>query len=369
MKIAVVGGHLAPALAVIDELPEDADLIFIGRQFTFEGENSASLEYETINKKGIRFIPLTAGRIQRKFSRHTVQSLFKIPYGLMQAISILRREKVDVVLAFGGYISVPVGLAAYFLKIPLVIHEQTLEIGIANKFLSKLATSVCISWQQSVKFFPRAKTTLTGNPIRRMSVVSSQWSVASSNLPLIYVTGGSAGAHALNTLVEGCLENLLEKYSVIHQTGDSKTYQDFSRINTLLKTFPEKLQKRYTIHKFISPSETGNIMNKASLVISRSGINTVSEILYFGKPCILIPLPYGQRNEQLKNAQFIKKIGIGEYVLQSEMNSHKLLGLIGNMIEKKHDYLSNVKEAKLLIKPDAGIRIVKILYEVISNKK
>lgn len=373
MKIAITGGHLAPALAVIDELPKEADLIFIGRRFTFEGDVSGSLEFESISRKGIKFIPITAGRIQRRFSKHTLQSLFKIPYGFVQAISILRKEKVDLVLTFGGYISVPVGIAAYFLKVPLVIHEQTLEIGVANKLLSKFAKVVCISWQQSAKFFPKSKTVLTGNPLRKFeihpSTGGSQFELPAGHLPVVYITGGSAGAHALNEIVEGCLQNLLEKYLIIHQTGDAGRYQDFSRISTLVKTFPEKLQKRYMIRKFIAPSETGYVMDKAALVVSRAGINTVNEMLYFGKPCLLIPLPYGQRNEQLKNAQFMKKTGLCEYVPQADINSQKLLEVIENMIENRHNYLAYSKEAKALVKPEAGKKIVKILYEVISKKK
>lgn len=369
MKVILVGGHLAPALAVIEALPKDARIVFIGRKSTFEGDQSKSLEYETINKMGIEFISLTTGRFQRKFSRHSIKSIFKIPVGLIQAIRILLKHKPDIVLSFGGYLSVPVGVAAFIFKVPLVIHEQTLKIGAANKFLSVFADKICISWPQSAKFFPKDKTILTGNPLRRHQASDYNPHILKANLPVIYITGGSAGAHALNMLVEGCLENLLEKYIVIHQTGNAGEFEDFSRLSALVKLMPSKLQNRYIIKRFINPSMVGVIMEKASLIVSRSGINTVSEILEYGKPCLLIPLPYGQINEQLENAQFIKKTGLGEYFYQQSLNSAKLLENIERIMENKHSYLVHAKFAQSLIKKNAALDIVKILYEVYTRDK
>lgn len=369
MRILLVGGHLAPAIAVIDSMPEGAEIIFVGRKSTFEGDNSSSLEYEVMKKRRIEFIPLTTGRLQRKLTTHTIKSILKIPYGLSQAIFILKKHKPDAVISFGGYLSVPIGLVAYILKIPLIIHEQILNAGIANRFLSFFATKICISWSQSMKFFPRKKTELTGIPIRKFRIQNSGFRIPHGHLPLIYITGGSAGAHAINELIEGCLENLLKKFMLVHQTGDSKEYQDYSRLNTLAKTFPGKLQKRYIIQKFIDPSDVGSIMDKATLIISRAGINTITEILKFGKPCLLIPLPYGQKNEQLENAQFVKKTGLGEFMMQQKIDSVKLLDLVEKIITNINQYTVHSRDAKLLIKTDAAEKIVKILYEAAIKTK
>jgi UDP-N-acetylglucosamine--N-acetylmuramyl-(pentapeptide) pyrophosphoryl-undecaprenol N-acetylglucosamine transferase len=371
MKVAFVGGHLTPALAVIDALPSSIRPIFIGRKFTLEGDKAYSLEYDVVTKKGIPFISLTTGRVQRKITKHTFPSFAKVPYGLFQAISILVRNRPDVVITFGGYLSVPVGLAAFILHIPLVIHEQTLEAGMANKFLALFAKKICISWQQSAKFFPKTKTDLTGNPIRILSRHTNNIPILNEekDLPLIYITGGSTGAHAINTLVRGCLVNMLENSRVIHQTGDAQEFHDFQSLETLKNTLSKKLQKRYFITKFINPYDVGAVMYEANLVVSRSGINTISELLFFGKPCFLIPIPHGQRNEQLKNAQFIKKVGIGEYIIQKESNTHTFLAQIESMLMKLTKYQVQSKEAKSLIYADAADRIIKVIYEVVSKKR
>ena len=376
MKIALVGGHLAPALSVMEALKPREEVIFIGRHTVFEGDKAKSLEYEMVKEIGVPFIALNSGRVQRRLTRHTFTSLARIPYGFIQAIAILRKHKPDIVLSFGGYLSVPVGFAAFFLKIPLIIHEQTLEAGLANKILAKIAIKICISWKQSLRFFPNEKVVLTGNPIRKLSRSDRdpEWKLLSGqksneNLPLLYITGGSSGAHALNTLVEACLENLLIKYRVIHQTGDNLKYSDFGRLTTLISTFPKNLQKRYYIRKFINSYDTGGIMKDSNLVISRSGINTVTELFSFGKPCFLIPLPGGQRNEQLKNAQFVKKVGIGEYVSEDELSPHLFLSKIEDMFVRYSAYVSHAQDAKSLITINATENIISLLYEVFSKKK
>ena len=123
---------------------------------------------QEITKLGIPFYAINTARLQRKFTKHTVPSLIKFPLGFIQSLKILRKIKPEVVLGFGGYISLPVVLAAAFLKIPIVIHEQTLEAGFANKIEAKFARKICISWQSSEKYFPKEKTVLTGNPLRQV---------------------------------------------------------------------------------------------------------------------------------------------------------------------------------------------------------
>jgi len=230
MKIVIIGGHLSPALAVIEQLKGN-ELYYFGRKHTFEGDKAISLEYDEITKLGIPFYSINTARLQRKFTRYTLPSLIKFPLGFSQSLRILRQIKPDVVLGFGGYVSLPVVLAAFFLKIPIIIHEQTLEAGIANKIEAKFARKICISWQSSEKYFPKNKTVLTGNPLRRI-VLDAKPFREEVGLPKLYITGGSSGSHAINFLVEKSLEKLLEKFTVIHQTGDAKAHADFEKLQT-----------------------------------------------------------------------------------------------------------------------------------------
>jgi UDP-N-acetylglucosamine--N-acetylmuramyl-(pentapeptide) pyrophosphoryl-undecaprenol N-acetylglucosamine transferase len=376
MKVLIAvggGGHFSPALSVIEQMPKDWEILLVGRKHTFEGDNTLSLEYQTSKRLGLPFESITTGRFQRKFTKRTLVSLAKMPVGFSQAKKILAQFKPDVLLSFGGYISVPVVLAAVVSRVPIVIHEQTLRAGLANKIAAKFAKKICISWEQSARFFPQNKVVLTGNPLRKEFSLGTrdkaQGTRNDGGLPLIYITGGSGGAHGINVLVEGCLEKLLEKFIIIHQTGDAQKFGDFDRLATMKSSLPDPLQKNYHIEKFIKPEEVVVIMNKADVIISRSGINTVTELLYLGKPCLLIPLPYGQRNEQLTNAEFVKNIGLAEIIDQLITTPDDLFVKINEMVNRLGDYKSHKEEAKKLIHTNAAESIIQIVNSAYEKEK
>ena len=265
MKIIVVGGHLSPALGVIDALSENDSVVFIGRKYALEGDKAPSLEYGEITQRNIPFKSLTTARIQRKITSKTFPSLAKLPIGLYQAVTYLREENPDVVLSFGGYLSIPVGYAAKMLGIPLVIHEQTLQAGFANKVLGKIADKVCISWETSSQFFPKNKVVVTGNPLKVFKVEYFPFSFKKSDtsMPLIYITGGSTGSHAINELVRDSLGELLAKFRIIHQTGDSRQFKDYDKLCKKRDELPPELQNRYIVEKFISSTSVGRVDRKS----------------------------------------------------------------------------------------------------------
>jgi UDP-N-acetylglucosamine--N-acetylmuramyl-(pentapeptide) pyrophosphoryl-undecaprenol N-acetylglucosamine transferase len=380
MKLLIVaggGGHFAPALAVIEKLPKDVQLLVVGRKYVFEGDRTLSLEYQTAKKLGIPFKPLTTGRLQRKFTRYTINSLLKIPIGLTQATSIISQFRPDVVLSFGGYVSVPITLAASILRIPFVVHEQTLDAGISNKLVAKFAAKVCISWEESRKFFPEGKIILTGNPLRkefemgdlRTDKFKNTISFGRKSEPTIYITGGSSGSHAINVLIEGCVGKLLRKFNIIHQTGASGQYKDFERLSELRDNLQDELKSGYKLVKFIEPSKVADFLNTADLVISRSGMNTITELIYFGKPSMLIPLPYGQHQEQLKNAVFMKKLGLAEIVEQNETSPVKLYSKISEMFDNINLYKKNADLGKKLIDINAADKIIEVIKDAGIKKK
>ena len=373
MKLLIVvggGGHFAPALAVIDQLPKDWHILLVGRKHTFEGDPALSFEYQTAQRLNIPFVSLTTGRLQRKFTRHTFTSLLKVPVGLGQSTKILREFQPDVVLSFGGYTSLPIATAAKLLRIPVIIHEQTLHAGLANKVVSKFANKICISWKESELYFPASKTILTGNPLRtafREHLRTVHHKQANA-LPKLYITGGSGGAHGINVLVEGCLETLLEHYEITHQTGDAHEFGDFDRLEALRLRLDPKLQARYTLKKFIVPEIVGSVLSDADLVISRSGINTVTELLYLGKPSLLIPLPYGQRDEQHANALFFQKTGLGKMIEQDTLTPESFAETIHEMITNIDAYTAHAPETEHLIALDAAEKIIEVVSNVTAKK-
>lgn len=368
MKIVLIGGHLSPALSVLEALPSDCEVLFIGRKYTFEGDNAESLEYVTITGLKIPFVELNTGRLQRKLTRHTISSFFKLPSGIFKSFLTLIKFKPDVVVGFGGYVSLPVIFCAYLLRIPVVIHEQTLEAGFANKFSGKFATKICISWNSSIKYFPKDKVVLTGNPIRQFAVRSSQFEIG-NKFPVIYVTGGSSGSHFINVIIKGCLKDLLGKYNVIHQTGDAQEFNDFEKLAEERSILPAGLAERYHVEKFIEPNLIGSILEKADLVITRSGMNTITELIHFGKPALLIPLPFSQNSEQLKNAKFLEKLGLGKVLYQTELDSKKLLQAIMSMFRGIKNYKINNEKLKELPGKNAAANIIEVIKYVYKAKK
>lgn len=368
MKIVLIGGHLTPALCVLETLPKNTKVLFIGRKYALEGDNATSLEYRTILEQNIPFVALDTGRLQRRFTKFTIPSLLKLPLGVAKSFLTLIRFRPDVVVGFGGYVSIPVIFCAYILRIPVVIHEQTMGAGIANRLVSRFAEKICISWEASRRYFPKNKVVLTGNPVHKFSILNLKFSIFKNNLPIIFVTGGSSGSHFINVLMEGIVRDLLTKYNVIHQTGDSHEYRDFDRLNLLRRSLPEKLRDNYILEKFIDPPQIGDILNLSSLVISRSGMNMVTELMYFEKPAILIPLPFSQDNEQRKNAEYLEKIGLGITLHQSKVNHKNLLQAINLMLCNISSYKINKEKLESLPVKNAAQNIISVINYVYESK-
>ncbi len=375
MKILVTGGHLTPALAVIDELKKKNDnltVLFVGRKFPLEGDRATSAEYQTITQRGIPFLSLKTGRLQRRFTRYTLTSLLKIPVGFFQALWWLGKFRPDVVLSFGGYVALPVVIAGWLWRVPIVTHEQTAKPGLANKIIAKFAKKICLSWPDTAHIFPAAKIVLTGNPIRKEIFKISKNPqlnniVSDFRLPVIYVTGGSLGSHTINEVISQCLTDLLERYIVIHQCGNSQKYKDFEKTKVQIEELKGDLKKRYVLTKYVGPEDIGWVLNKADLIIGRAGANTVTELAALGKPAILIPLPWAGAGEQMENAKILQNKGAAIILPQNELSEKTLVETTENMMSKIDEYKKAAMKAKDLIYPDASQKIAAMVEEIYES--
>lgn len=384
-KIVICGGHLTPALAVADLLKkEDWEIIFIGRKFALEGESGLSVEYKTTRERGLPFISLMTGRLQRSLTRFTFFSLVKVPVGFFQSLYWLIKLKPDVILSFGGYVALPVAMAGWILGIPIITHEQSVVPGLANKIISLFAKKVCVSWiktmemQKLVQYDDRkSKYVLTGNPIRKeiFEAVKHQdlrlhlegvGINLNEDLPMIYITGGSLGSHAINRAVLEILPKLLEKYQIIHQCGESK-YQDYEKLAQVSEKFTARQKERYFLFKYLDAVTVGQVLSLADLVISRSGANTVSELAVLGKPAILIPLPWAGQNEQVENAKLLESIGAAIILEQKNLTAESLSQCIKSLIQNLEQYKKKANQAKKLVNLQAGENLVKVIEETVSS--
>lgn len=358
MKILITGAHFTPAVAVIEQLKKypDVKIVYVGRKNTQEGDSSKSLESQIIPTLGVKFIPITAGRLQRYFTIYTIPALFKIPIGLIQALYIVLTEKPDVTLSFGGYVAVPIVIASWLFSIPILIHEQTLVSGLANRISAFFADKVALSFKSNQE---NGKYIVTGNPLRNI-VIKIEDKLAGTEeifkaarkerMPVVLITGGNQGSRIINKTVEECLNKLTKEAFVIHVTGESK-FNDFERLRDL-----GNFGERYLVRKWIN-EEYGAVLNKVDLVISRSGINTLTELAYIGKPALVIPFPHLYGDEQNKNARYFENAGLVKILPQSKLSGNSLVENIKLLLKDLSKLKQKAKSAKKVLIADAAKRL------------
>ncbi len=346
MKVLITGAHFTPAQAVINELKSypETEIVYLGRKYTLEGDKSISVESQEIPKLGVKFIPIVTGRLQRNFSIYTLISLLKLPVGFIQSFYYLVKERPDVILSFGGYTAVPVVVSAWLLSIPIIIHEQTLVMGLANSISKIFADKIAVSFEKN----KGKKTVVTGNPIRQELLIDINpdkrieefiASAKKEKMPILFITGGNQGSHIINKTVLEVLGDLTKKYYVIHQTGDSK-FKDFDSAEQLAQ---ELGLKNYLVSKWITVNNMRYIYQNCNVCISRAGINTLLELAYFKTPTLVIPIPYLYKNEQAVNANFFENLGLSKTLAQKDLDVKSIISKIEEVKTMKvSEDISNV---------------------------
>ena len=257
-RIVLTGGHAATtAVAVTQEIKSeglDWDLYWIGVKNAIEGKKIVTLESEVLPRLGVKFLPLITGRMQRRFTIWTIPSILKIPIGFIQSFYYLIKIRPRVILSFGGFASFPVVFSGSILGIPVVIHEQTSAIGRSNRMSVKFAKEIALSRKESLKYYPKEKSVITGNPVMK-EVVRIKPKIKIGQIPTIFITGGSRGSQSINESVEKILRQLLSKYRVIHQTGGL----DYLKFSDIKQKLPQALRDNYEVFVRVNPLEVHNI--------------------------------------------------------------------------------------------------------------
>ena len=366
MKILITGGHLAPALAVIEEIMEthkESEIIFVGRKYALDSEKTISLEYKEIEKRKIRFIPIQAGRLTRIFSLKTIRNIFRIPLGFINGFFIIFNNRPEVILSFGSYIALPIVFWGYFFRIPVYTHEQTINPGLANKIIGLFSKKIFIAFDEAKKYFNQGKAIVSGNPVRKSIFLTKNKILnIKKDRPVIYITGGSLGSHSINIHVKAIVKKLLIDFIVIHQAGDTKQYHDYEDLEIFREKLPEELKKRYFLKKHFFEEEIGFIYNQSDLVIGRSGANTFFELIALKKPSLFIPLPWSSGREQQRHAEIFAKAKTGEIFHQIEP-SEKLYRLVKTMIKNIKIYQNNFINLENFYKQDASKLIVSYIFK------
>ncbi|ACI20699.1 undecaprenyldiphospho-muramoylpentapeptide beta-N-acetylglucosaminyltransferase [Thermodesulfovibrio yellowstonii] len=356
------GGHLFPGIALAESLigkyPE-AQIIFVG--------TPKGLEAKVIPKTGyeLSFISIQ-GFVGKSFSEKA-KSLKSLLKSMFESKNIINSFAPDIVFGVGGYASFPVVLAAFLKKIPTIILEQNTVPGLANKLLGKIASAVAITYPETIEYFSREKTYLTGTPIRKKILEGNKekakklFDIEEGRITIL-ILGGSLGARKINKAMTEGLSYLLplkNRIQIIHQTGEA----DYNWVYNEYRN----LSFRATVLPFIY--DMVEAYSVADLVISRAGASTVAELTAIGKASILIPYPYAAYNHQEMNARRLLSRGACELILDRELNGEVLAKKI-NKILNKPEIMKEMEMASLAFgKPYAGEKIIEIAESLLRRKR
>lgn len=335
-KIIMTGGgtagHVTPNIALMPALKEAGfDIEYIG--------SINGMEKGLIEATGIPYHGISSGKLRRYFDWKNFSDPFRVLKGYGQAVSLMKKIKPDVVFSKGGFVSVPVVLAAKHCHIPAIIHESDITPGLANKIAIKGAKKVCCNFPETMKYLPADKAVLTGSPIRReLFSGNAENAIRLCNFkdhskPVLLIIGGSLGSKIVNEAVRKVLPELLEKFYVIHLCG--KGNLDNSLSGTI----------GYAQFEYAS-SELTDMFALADMAISRAGANSICELLALHKPNILIPLSAAaSRGDQVLNANSFKKQGFS-YVLEEEhLTAESLLKAVQEVYDNRQKYIDAMAQS------------------------
>ncbi len=371
------GGHISPIIAIISRLREDnpsIKIFFVG--------SKGGIEEKLIPQTGIRFLHIRCG----KFSRYhknmlinildpttiikNVKGLVNFLLGISDSIKVLKKIKPDIVFLKGGFVSLPLGLACRLKGYPYLLHESDAVMGLANRILAKKAETVFVSFPE--KNYPEVnpeKIIYSGNPIRP-DVLTGEREEAKrilklkEDLPTIMIIGGSQGAHLINELILDELEKFLQKFQLIHITGD----YDYDYVEYRRKELSTNLKNRYYVYGFL----TNNLKDAyaaSDLVITRAGNNILTELAALGKPAVVIPLDSSANNHQRINATTFSREGAAYVLSQGKIKGGDLLRQAELIIEndEEREFLS--KKIKQFYKPEATKVIAEKIKEIYQRRQ
>ncbi|MBQ8662584.1 MAG: undecaprenyldiphospho-muramoylpentapeptide beta-N-acetylglucosaminyltransferase [Eubacterium sp.] len=335
-KIVMTGGgtagHVTPNIALFPRLKEIGyDIHYIG---SYNG-----IEKGLIEDQGIKYYGISSGKLRRYLDVKNLTDPAKVVKGYFEARKLLKKIKPDIVFSKGGFVAVPVVLAAKNCKIPVIIHESDITPGLANKLAIPSASKVCCNFPETLKHLPEGKAVLTGSPIRKELFSGSRekalnFTGLKGHKPVLLIMGGSTGSKFINETIRRQLPTILQTYDVIHLCGKDHLDPTLNQ------------QNGYLQYEYIS-QELPDLLALADMVISRAGANAICELLALKKPNILIPLSASaSRGDQILNAKSFAKQGFSYVLDEDTMTDQQLLEAIETVRKKKAQYVTAMNESK-----------------------
>jgi UDP-N-acetylglucosamine--N-acetylmuramyl-(pentapeptide) pyrophosphoryl-undecaprenol N-acetylglucosamine transferase len=374
MRIVVSGGgtagHISPILATVDaltSLDSTAEILYIGQANSMEAKFAAA--------SGIAFAAIPAGKFRRLHGTGALHQIFdvstlglnardslRVAHGIVSSLKILRHWKPNVIFIKGGFVGLPVGLAAHLLHLPYVIHESDITPGLTNRILARWATKIAVGFPvKSYPDLPKDRLVYTGSPVRNeLSKHHRLEGLAAfkltPDLPVLLVTGGSQGAQAINDCLIEALPQLVEFTQVLHLTGE----QDFERMRFELKRLGKiKHLERYQAHAFLLQTMS-DALAAADVVVARAGANSISELAALGKPTILIP-NYLHAGHQEANAKVLSRAGAAVVLDERRLTPDGLISAVRNLFGSELEQARLSKAITTFAKPDAALDLAQLI--------
>jgi len=353
-KIIMTGGgtagHVTPNLALIPKLKEkNFEIKYIG---SLDG-----IEKTIIEENNIPYFGISSGKLRRYFDFKNFTDPFKVLKGVIDANEILSKEKPDVIFSKGGFVAVPVVIAAHLKKIPIVAHESDMTPGLANKLSAPFCDKLCVTFRESLKYIKDNKGILTGSPIRKEILDGKKEKgikicTFNNNKEIIFIMGGSTGSKVINDLIRNNIDVLLKEFNVIHICGKGNVEKKLLN------------KSGYRQFEYVN-EELPHLMACADYIISRAGANSIFEFLTLKKPTLLIPLSKkASRGDQILNAKSFLKEGYALMVEEEELNNNVFLDKIQELKKEKNTLIKNMENSQM----QNGVEnIVKILLESIKK--
>lgn len=350
-KIVLTGGgtagHVTPNIALLPNLKEAGfEVHYIG---SYDG-----IEKKLIEDIGIPYYGISSGKLRRYFDMKNFSDPFRVAKGFGEANRILKKINPDIVFSKGGFVTVPVVLAAKKNKIPAIIHESDMTPGLANKLCIPSASKVCCNFKETFELLPEGKAVLTGTPIRKELFEGSPTKAAefcglSADKPTILIIGGSSGSVVINNIIRESLDDILANFQIIHLCGKGNLDESLTQ------------KTGYVQFEYIS-KELRDLFALSDLIISRAGANAICELLALKKPNILIPLSKAaSRGDQILNAKSFKKNGFSYVIEEEELSKASLLNAIRDVSTHKDQYIKAMQDSEM---SDSIGTIMKLILEL-----
>jgi len=359
------GGHIYPALAIAQGLRErlnDAEILYVGTK--------TGLEAEIVPKFGFPFKTVSVEGFSRPIRPRTMGSVLKAVKGSWESFALVRGFKPDTVIGTGGYVCGPVVLAAALSGVTTVIHEQNAFPGLTNRVLGRFVDKVCVTFEDSIKFFPKRKRVyLTGLPVRP-EIISMDREKGINALGLsegkktIVIMGGSRGAKSINRAITEIVDHLKQRedIQVFHIAGHAG-YEETVSLLEKKDIFPGR-GSRFVVVPYLHHMEYA--LAAADVIVGRAGASFLSEIMVKGIPAILIPYPYAAANHQEFNARSLAQRGAARVILETNLSPDRLFKELEDILD---DGMLRTKMAEAAIKLGNVNALNEILDIIIGTGK